>query len=70
MRPSEPFSVRHPEVPGAMVTLNPGQDYDADDVLVKAYPWAFEEKDQTPVTSVAVEQATAAPGEKRSIRRK
>ena len=51
-----------------MVVLNSAEDYDPSDVMVKAYPWAFVPRDTTPgiVESVSVEQATAAPGEKRS----
>lgn len=64
--PVEPVSVRHPEL-GVMVLLNPAVDYDADDVLVKAYRWAFVPKRAVePRDSVSVEVATAVPGEKRS----
>jgi hypothetical protein len=53
-----------------MVVLNPAEDYPADDVLVRAFPWAFTPRDIKPgiVESVAIEQASAAPGEKRSRR--
>lgn len=50
-----------------MVTLDPGVDYDSDDVIVKAYPWAFVVKEAAkPVESVAIEAATAEPGQKRT----
>lgn len=69
-RPTEATIVRHPEA-AVMVVLDPGVDYAADDVLVKSYPWAFAVKEAAePVQSVAIEQATAAPGEKRSRSRK
>lgn len=65
--PSVPCVVRHPEG-GMMVALDPGKDYDPSDPLVREYPWAFAPRDTTPgiVESVSVEQATAAPGEKRA----
>jgi hypothetical protein len=50
------------------VALDPAVDYDPADPLVQAYPWAFEPVDRTPVESVRIEQATAAPGEKRRRR--
>jgi hypothetical protein len=36
--------------------------------MVRTFPWAFAPRDTSPKTreSVSVEQATAAPGEKRS----
>lgn len=69
--PTHAVVVRHPEA-GAMVHLDPAIDYDADDVLVRAYPWAFVPRDTTAgvVESVRIESATAAPGEKRSRSRK
>lgn len=63
--PNQPVIVRHPEA-GVLVALDPGFDYDPADPLVQTYPWAF-----TPIVShgivesVPIEQATAAPGEKR-----
>jgi hypothetical protein len=63
--PNAPVIVRHPDG-GILIVLDPAVDYDPDDVLVKAYPWAFVPADTTIVESVAVEQATAAPGEKRT----
>lgn len=62
--PNQAVVVRHPDAPGAMVSLNPAVDYDDNDVLVKSYPWAF---GKLPARSrTAVEQATAEPGQKRS----
>lgn len=60
VRVSQPAAVRHPDLPGQLVALKPGAPYDKDDPLVRAYPWAFESD---------VEQATAAPGEKRTLKR-
>lgn len=69
-RPTEATIVRHPEAP-VMVVLDPAVDYDPDDLLVKSYPWAFAPREAAkPVESVAIEQATAVPGEKRSRSRK
>jgi len=70
--PHSPIAVRHPDAPGVMIVLDPATDYDSTDVLVKSYPWAFAPRDTTPgvVESVPIEQATAAPGEKRSVRRR
>lgn len=69
-RPTEVVSVRHP-LTGIHTALNPAVDYAEDHELVVAYPWAFVPREVTDeiVESVAVpvvEQATAAPGEKRS----
>lgn len=68
--PSTSVIVRHPEG-GTLIVLDPATDYDPSDVLVKAYSWAFARRDTTPgtVESVKIEQATAAPGEKRNVRR-
>ena len=65
--PTHAVSVRHPEAP-VMIALDPGTDYPADDPLVRAYPWAFVPVENAGriIESVAIEQATAAPGEKRS----
>lgn len=64
--------VRQPGAPGVMVVLDTAIDYDPGDPLVKAYPEAFTPRAVTSgvVESVPVEQATAAPGEKRSTRRR
>ncbi len=66
-RPTEAIVVRHPEAP-VMVTLDPGVDYPAGDILVRTYPWAFASRETKGgvVESVEIEQATAAPGEKRT----
>lgn len=67
-RPTVPVAVRHP-ITGQMVTLDPGSDFAADDLMVESYPWAFAptaDSDLVLRESVPVEQATAAPGEKRS----
>ena len=53
---ASPVAVSHP-VSGQFITLARGQEYDDSDPIVKAFRWAFEQP---------VEQATAAPGEKRS----
>lgn len=52
-------AVRHPDLPGQMVVIKENEPYDAKDILVKSYPWAF---------GTDVEQATAGPGEKRNVR--
>lgn len=69
--PNGPYVVRHPEADGLMVALDPAVDYPKNDPLVKAYPWAFVPLENVGqiVESVPVEQATAAPGEKRRTRR-
>lgn len=69
--PTTPCVVRHPDADAALVALDPAVDYDDDDILVKTYPWAFAPRDTTPgvVESVRIEQATASPGEKRTLRR-
>ena len=67
-RPTHAVIVRHPEA-DTLITLNPGEDYADDDVMVKAYPWAFAPRDTTAVVeSVKIEAATANPGEKRARR--
>lgn len=69
--PTTPAAVRHPET-GQYVVLDPAVDYEPDNVLVKAYSWAFTVREHSTdiVESVSVEQASAAPGEKRSRSRK
>jgi hypothetical protein len=68
-RPTTPVVVQHPDVPGAMIALDPGQDYAENDPLVRAYPWAFQPQGSPRVLEeVVIEQATAAPGEKRARR--
>lgn len=70
MRPTTTVIVKHP-LSGAFIALTPLEDYAADDVLVREYPWAFKpiENPGQVVESVRVERATAAPGEKRTLRR-
>lgn len=67
--PTEPVAVLHPEH-GLHVALDPAVNYADDDILVRTYPWAFTAKEDAGkvVESVKIEQATAAPGEKRSVR--
>lgn len=68
--------LRHPDT--GLASVPPADaPIDASDPLVKAYPWAFASDDEIAdeqasarqVTSVRVEAATAAPGEKRSTKR-
>ncbi len=68
-RPTGPVIVRHPDA-DVMVVLDPGTDYAEGDVLVKTYAWAFLPGAARPTVldSVSIEQATAAPGEKRNVR--
>lgn len=61
VRVRESVVVRLPDLPGQMVPLRENDPYDDDDPLVRAYPWAF---------GSDVEQATAAPGEKRNTRKR
>lgn len=50
-------------LPGRMPQgIAEGDEFDSDDPLVRECPWLFE--------SSTVEQATAVPGEKRSVSRK
>lgn len=69
--PNGGYIVRHPDAPGLMVALDPAIDYAKTDPMVAAYPWAFVplENPGEIIDSVPVEQATAAPGEKRRTRR-
>jgi len=46
------------------VGLTEGEEFDSTDPLVKACPWLFESTRRS-----SVEQATAAPGEKRTTRK-
>lgn len=66
--PTRAVVVRHPDAPGLMVGLDPAVDYSPDDPFVKAYPEAFLPRDNSGamIESVAIEQATAEPGQKRS----
>lgn len=58
------YVVTHPE--GYSVTLVPGDAYEDTDPLVREFPWAFEADN----VDLVVEQASAAPGEKRSSTRR
>lgn len=60
---SEGCAVRLPGGDG-MVALIPDKQYDSNDPLVKAYPWAFGEDNAR-----SVEQASANPGQFRNNRR-
>lgn len=60
--------VRHPET-HEMTTLDPRQPYWSDDPIVQAYPDMFATDEQLAREHGEVEQATAAPGEKRRTRR-
>lgn len=63
---------------GDLEVPNPAITYDDQHPMVRAYPWAFASVDEVAdareaereTTSVPIEQATAAPGEKRSTRRR
>ena len=59
VRATQSVSVVDPTVPGSRVVIKEDKPYDADDPLVKEYPWAFEPDN--------IERATAAPGEKRNV---
>lgn len=65
--PTTPAAVRHPET-DQFVALDPAVDYPADDVLVRAYPWAFAPVESSSAVreSVRIERATAEPGQKRT----
>jgi hypothetical protein len=66
-KPTTAAIVRHPQAQ-VMEVLNPAKNYDPSDPLVRAYPWAFEEKPTEKRASVPIEAATAEPGEKRARR--
>jgi hypothetical protein len=53
-------AVVHNRATDTTIPLAPGMWFDSDDPGVRDYPWAFESP---------VEQATAGPGEKRTVRR-
>ena len=71
VRPGVAAVVQDPAT-GELVSLTPGVEFDSGDPIVKANGWAFQTdaaEDARPrVRSVSVEQATAAPGEKRGAR--
>jgi hypothetical protein len=60
-------AVQHPET-GHPVTPDPRVPYRDDDLLVLAYPWMFA-SDSEQASEAPVEQASAAPGERRAARR-
>jgi hypothetical protein len=72
VRPTQAVAVRHPEH-GGYVVPSPAQTYPADDPLVRAYPWLFDAEASAgqPALreSAPIEQATRAPGERRTTRR-
>lgn len=76
VRANQVAAVRHPEH-GGYVTPNPADTYDADDPLVRAHPWLFSteqelagrEPEPALRESAPIEQATRAPGERRTTRR-
>lgn len=68
-------AVLHPESQSHVVP-DPRQPYLEDDPLVRAYPWMFATDDEIaeelaagPIESVAIETATARPGERSNARR-
>lgn len=63
-----PCAVRHPEYQEFIVP-NPAHRYDANDSLVKAYPWLFVSDEAVSGNGSVVEQATRAPGERRTTKR-
>lgn len=70
VRPGQVAVVRHPEG-GHLDVPNPALAYRDDDPLVKAYPWMFatDEELETEGGPIPIEMATAAPGERRMVRR-
>lgn len=59
---ASPVAVCHP-LSGQFITLSRGQEFDDDDAIVEAFPWAFADE------AGPVESATRAPGEKRAVKR-
>lgn len=57
VRATRTVALSHP-THGALIVVKEGAGYQQDDPLVAAYPWAF-------VRDNVVEQATAAPGQRR-----
>ncbi len=51
------------------VRTKPGRIYDAKDAVVKAAPHAFEPLEEWEHAQTLVEQATAAPGETRTVKK-
>lgn len=54
---------------GDTFTIHRGQKYDADLQVVREQPGFFSDDPATGMRDAPVEQATAAPGERRSTRR-
>lgn len=54
---------------GDTFTIHRGQKYDAELQVVREQPGFFSEDPQTGMEDGPVETATAAPGERRSVRR-
>lgn len=61
-RANQTVGLTHPDH-GNYTVIRKDREYDAEDPLVKAYPWAFGAANRT------VEQTTSAPGERRSRRK-
>lgn len=61
VRATHTVALSHPDH-GGLIVVKRGTDYPSDHALVKTYGWAFEQDN--------VEQATAAPGERRKVTRK
>lgn len=70
VRPDRAAMVRHPDT-GEMCVPSLVEPYEADDPLVRRYPDMFATDEQLAKERAdkPVEQATAAPGEKRATRR-
>lgn len=75
--PTQTVAVRHP-LTDAFIALDRAIDYDAADVLVVAYPWAFATRDAAPagatvedgvVTEVAVPKVEQPKAKKAPARR-
>lgn len=67
--PTVRAAVRHP-VTRQFVSLDPAQDYDPADDIVRVYPWAFAPVENAHAIVESVEVATADPGQKRTRTRK
>lgn len=62
--PTSAVAVQHPET-DQYIALDPAVDYAPDDILVRAYPWAFAPRAAAGIVE-SVEVATAEPGQKRT----
>lgn len=67
--PKQPATVRFN---GRLYNVPAGEPWDADDPLVRAHPDLFDTEPAKVhrTTAGPVEQATAAPGERRTVRRR